>query len=183
MASQDIVFKLRFQAKMLEKQAQRENRNAAKERTIARRHLAKGERPLAALHAANSTRATQMSAFYAENAGKVQGMACDVQMAQIQKGMAKTLASTVKQMEQSMGEMDPAHIAAIAVKFDAIRGKTAQAQAIITPTDESVGIGSESLLRDLEMEVEQEQLMDLPVPMAPAESLAAGERRAAPVGE
>lgn len=165
---QEIIFKLKFQAKMLEKQAQRENKNALKERNIAKRHLAKGERSFAQLHAQNSTRASQMAEFLMQQASKVNGMACDVQMAQIQASTAKTLGAACKEMEKYIGTMDVEKIAAVAVKYDRIRGKVQAANEVMQPNDEMVGLGSESLLTLLENEIEQEQLVDMPeIPNTP----------------
>lgn len=148
---------------MLEKQAQRETKNALKERNIAKRHVAKGERNFAMLHAQNSTRATQMATFLMEQAAKVNGMACDVQMAQIQAQSAKTLSAACKEMEKYIGTMDLNKIAAVAVKYDKIRGKVQAANEVMQPTDEMVGLGSEALLTMLENEIEQEQLADIPI--------------------
>lgn len=162
---QEVLFKLKFQAKMLEKQAQKENKNAMKERNIAKRHLAKGERNFAMLHAQNATRSTQLATFIMEQASKVNGMACDVQMAQIQAQSAKTLSAACKEMEKYIGTMDLNKIAAVSVKYDKIRGKMQTANEVMQPTDEMVGLGTESLLSMLEQEIEQEQLADIaPIP-------------------
>jgi charged multivesicular body protein 1 len=163
---QELVFKLKFQARMLENQAKREMKNAEKERRLARSYLAKGQRPLALLHAQNSTRAAQFSTFLAENSGRVQGMACDVQMAQVQKSTAEALGKATKEMERYINDMNLEKIAAMAVKYDQIRGKTQQAHAIMMPDDATMQMNADALLGDLETEIEQEVLtggaLDIP---------------------
>jgi charged multivesicular body protein 1 len=178
---QELVFKLKFQARMLEKQSQRELKNADKERRLAQQFLKKGQRAQATLHAQNCIRANQLSTFLAENSGRVQAMACDVQMAQVQAQMAKTLAGATKEMEKYINEMNLQKIAEMAVKYDQIRGKTQQAQQIMMPDDAAVQMNTDSLLTDLEQELEQEILMnpiDLP---GDAEALPAVPTFATPV--
>ena len=173
---QETIFQLRFQAKMLEKQAQRENKEAMKERNIARRHLAKGERDFARLHAEKSARASQMAQFLAQQSSKVHGMACDVQMAQIQAKQAKILNSAVKEMEKSLKNMDLEKIAAVAIQYDKLRGKVGEANELIAPTDESIGVGSDALLSDLMNEIEQEQMVNMPsIPSAGAQTETQGK--------
>ena len=163
----ELVFQLKFQAKMLEKQAQKESKNAMKERNMAKRFLQKGDRSLAALHAQNSTRASQLSQFFAEQSAKVTGMVCDIRMAQAQKGTAKMLEVACKEMEKSIGTMNLEKIAAVALKYDGLRGKVDQVNQLACPTEETVATGSDLLLADLENELEKESELQLPdVPIA-----------------
>jgi uncharacterized protein YtpQ (UPF0354 family) len=104
--------------------------------------------------------------FFAENSGRVQAMACDVQMAQVQAQMAKTLGAATKEMEKYINEMNLQKIAEMAVKYDQIRGKTQQAQQILMPDDATTQMNTDSLLADLEQEIEGELLVaavDVPV--------------------
>ena len=178
---QEIIFQLRWQAKVLEKQAQKENKTALKERNLARRHLAKGERDFARLHAENSCRASQMAQFLAQQSSKVNGMMCDVRMAQIQAKQAKVLNAAVKEMEKHMNSMDLEKIAAVAIKYDQLRGKVGEAQALTAPTDEGVSLGSDALLMDLQNEIEQEEAVNLPTIPTAEPQAAKPEKVAAPM--
>jgi charged multivesicular body protein 1 len=172
---QELVFQLKFQARMLEKNSQRELKTAEKERKLAQQFLKKGQRPLALLHAQNCTRATQMSQFLAENSGRVQAMACDVQMAQVQKDMAKQLSAATKEMEKYVSQMNLQKMAETAMKYDQLKGKTETAQQLLVPDDATLQMNADALLCDLEQELEQEMLvapLDIPsaaaVPTGPA---------------
>ncbi|OHS94512.1 Charged multivesicular body protein 1b [Tritrichomonas foetus] len=160
---QEIIFQLRFQEKMLMKQAEREEKAANKERGIAKRHLAKGERNFAQLHATNSVRSSQHAQFLRENAARVSQMVADLRMAEVQAKMAKTLNTAVKEMEKYIGKMDLEKIAMMTLKYDQIRGKTQEAHQILAPADADLEANCESLLNDLDNEVMTESLMNAPV--------------------
>jgi charged multivesicular body protein 1 len=162
---QELVFKLKFQARMLEKQSERELKNAEKERRLAQQFLRKGQKAQATLHAQNCVRANQLSQFLAENSGRVQAMACDVQMAQVQAQMSKTLATATTEMEKYINDCNLQKIAETAVKYDQIRGKVQQAQQILVPDDATVQMNADSLLADLEQELEQTALLGVDIPV------------------
>jgi hypothetical protein len=165
---QQLIFQLKFQTKMLESQAKRELKNAEKERLLAKRHLARGQRALALHHAQQATRAQNLSNFLLENAGRVSGMVCDLQMAVVQEKMAKTLSRATKEMEKYVSTMNLQKIAEMTLRYDQIRGKVGTANQIMMPDDAATQMGSESLLGDLENELLQEQLAaDIEIPIAP----------------
>lgn len=164
---QELLFNLKFQEKMLQKQAEKESKNANKERRIAKRHLQKGERNFAQLHATNSVRCEQHSMFLRQNAARVAGMIADLKMAEVQAKTAKMLDATCKEMAKYMENMDLEKIAATAVKYDQIRGKTQEVQQILAP-ETDLEAGSSVLLDDLQNEIlaDQESLISQ-IPVAP----------------
>jgi hypothetical protein len=159
MANMDMIFTFKMQAKTLEKQALKEQRNAEKERRIARQHLAKGERAFADHHAQASCRAKLMAEFYLKNSGAISSMVADMQMAQIQKGMAKALGDAAKKMDQYIGKMDLAKIAETTLQYDKLRGKVGTAHSLVAPTDESVEVGANALVESLLDELDTEQML------------------------
>jgi charged multivesicular body protein 1 len=165
---QQVIFQLKFQAKLLENQAKRELKNAERERNVAKRHLARGERALAMHHAQQAMRAQNLSTFLLENAGRVSSMVCDLQMAIVQAKTAKALAGATKEMEKYLSTMNLQKIAELTLRYDQIRGKAQTANQIMMPDDAVTQMGSESLLGDLENELLQEQLAGaIEVPAAP----------------
>jgi hypothetical protein len=157
----DMIFQFKMQAKMLEKQAQREMRNSEKERRIARGHLAKGQRAFAEHHAQASVRAKQLSEFYLKNSGAISSMMMDMQRAQVEKGMAKALGAAAKKMDEYIGTMNLEKIAQTTMQYDKLRGKTSTAHALVAPSDESVEVGASALLGTLADELETEQMVEM----------------------
>lgn len=143
---------LQLQERMLRKQSEREEKTANKERNIAKRHLAKGERNFAQLHATNSIRAYQHAQFLRENAAHISQMVADLQIADVQARMAKSLNTACKEMEKYIGSMDLEKIAQMSMKYDQIRGKTQAAQELLAP-ETDVDAVSSSLLDDLQQEI------------------------------
>ena len=102
----ELKCSLQLQERMLRKQSEREEKTANKERNIAKRHLAKGERNFAQLHATNSIRAYQHAQFLRENAAHISQMIADLQIAEVQAKMAKSLNTACKEMEKYIGQMN-----------------------------------------------------------------------------
>jgi hypothetical protein len=176
--AQETLFQLKFQAKQLERQAQREQKTADKERRLAKQFLQKGQRNFALLHAQNCTRNEKLATFLLENASKVSAMAVDVQMAQVTAQSTKALAAATKEMDKHLTNMNLQKIAEMAYKYDQLRGKTESVQQLVAPTDDVVQMGSASLLDDLERELEAETMggaleipvADIPVAVAAPEA-------------
>ena len=154
--NQELIFQLRFQEKMLSKEADKEDKNAMKERRIAKQHLAKGERNFAQYHATNSARSSQHSLFLRENAARVSQMIADLKMAEVQAKMAKSLNAACKEMEKSLKNMNLEQIAKISMKYDQLRGKTQEISQILKPED-AVEASGMNLLDELENEIVVEQ--------------------------
>lgn len=159
--NQELILQLRVQEKMLTKQSEREERTANKETGIAKRHLQKGERAFAQLHAGNAVRARQHAQFLRENAAQLSQMVCDLRMADLQAKTAKSLSAACKEMEKYIGQMNLEKIAETTLKYDELRGKTNAAHQMLTP-ESDVDVMSASLLNDLvqEIMVDQEMMTD-----------------------
>ena len=152
MLFRSLIFQLRFQEKMLNKQADKEEKNAKKERNIAKRHLAKGERAFAQFHATNSVRSEDHALFLRKSAAQVSQMVADLRMAEVQAKMAKSLNMAAKEMEKSLKNMNLEQIAKVSMKYDQLTGKTKEVQNILTP-EASIETGGMSLLDELENEI------------------------------
>lgn len=148
----ELKCSLQLQERMLRKQSEREEKTANKERNIAKRHLAKGERNFAQLHATNSIRAYQHAQFLRENAAHISQMIADLQIAEVQAKMAKSLNTACKEMEKYIGSMDLEKIAQMSMKYDQLRGKAQTAQQLLAP-ESDVDAVSASLLDDLQQEI------------------------------
>ncbi|KAK8885600.1 Charged multivesicular body protein 1b [Tritrichomonas musculus] len=148
----ELICNLQLQEKMLSKQAQREEKNANKERNTAKRHLAKGERNFAQLHATNSIRSYQHAQFLRENAARISQMVADLKLADVQARMAKSLNTACKEMEKCINSMDLEKIAQMTMKYDQLRGKTQAAHELTAPETDCDTLGA-SLLDDLEQEI------------------------------
>lgn len=150
--NQELIFQLRFQEKMLNKQADKEEKNATKERNIAKRHLAKGERAFAQLHATNSVRSQEHSLFLRQNAAQISQMVADLRMAEVQAKMAKSLSVAAKEMEKSLKNMNLEQIAKVSMKYEQITGKSKEVQSMLSP-ESTIESGGLSLISDLENEI------------------------------
>lgn len=164
--------KLRVQEKMLNKQAEREERNAEKERNKAKAALKKGNRDFATLYAQNSVRSQNLALQLQQSAAKVSAMVVDLKMAEVQAKMAKSLDTVVKEMEKYVGQMDLQKIAAATMKYDKIRGKVSGAAEIMNQAEGSIESESADLLGDLENEIMvemDEQMPEFPTAEKPVE--------------
>ena len=160
--NQELIIQLRFQEKVLAKQADREDKNANKERNLAKKSLAKGDRSFAQYHATNSVRATQQAQFLRENAAHISSMIADLRLAEVQTKMAKAMNTAVKEMEKCIQKMDLEKISMMTLKYDQLRNDQKTAQQIIVPNDINVETDASALLEALDNEVAAEILADTP---------------------
>ena len=160
----ELQLQLRVQAKMLEKEAAREEKTADKERKKAKVALSKGQRDFATLYAQNAVKAQQHALFLQQNAAKVSSMVADLRIAEVQAKQAKTLESVVKDLEKSVGSMDLEKIAAATLKYDQLKGKTSTVQQIVAPEIEVEAEGLD-LLNILQDEIVAEDEIGFEIPI------------------
>ena len=172
----ELQCQLKVQEKMLLKSAEREEKNANKERNKAKKELATGNRDLAKLYATNAVRAQNQAFFLQQNAAKISAMVVDLKMSEVQKKMAKSLDTVVKEMGKSIGSMDLEKLAAATLKYDQVRGKVSEAGQMINATEGSVEAESANLLDSLENEILVEMdnpLNDIPTTDQPTKQTVA----------
>ena len=157
----ELQCQLKVQEKMLLKNAEREERNANKERNKAKKALSQGNKDLARLYATNAVRSQNHALFLQQNAARISSMVVDLKMSEVQKKMAKSLDMVVKEMAKSVGQMDLEKIAASTLKYDQIRGKASMAGEIMNSPEGAVDAESADLLESLENEIMVE--LDTPI--------------------
>jgi hypothetical protein len=97
----------------------------------------------------------------------------------VERATSRALARATRDMDKCIGEWNLERIAAMAVRYDQIRGRAQQAHAIIVPDDATAQMSPDALLGDLEPELEQEALaiagMAMPSSPEPIRKPAASE--------
>ena len=166
-SSLDLQLQLRLQAKRLEKESLKEEKNATKERNKAKAALQKGDRGFAQLYAQNAVKAEQLSRFLLEQSAKVSSIVADLKMADMQKTMAKQMETVVKDLEKSVGTLNLQNIAASTLKYDQLKGKVSQTNELTSPIPLDLEHESIDMLGDLENEIMAEMDLDIPLPDQP----------------
>jgi hypothetical protein len=159
MKRQKLIIRLNRQADGFQNGVTNQMNNAERERRFARDYLAKGSRFAAQVRAKSSAQEAGLATFLAEIIGPVRGLACDLALEQV-------YTSTLEELEQVMNEMDRymtcelnlVKIAAMAVKYDQLRGNSQQLKEILLPDEASIQMNADALLCELEKEIEKEVL-------------------------
>ncbi|KAK8883561.1 hypothetical protein M9Y10_042655 [Tritrichomonas musculus] len=162
----DLIFKMKMQEKMLRKQSEKEDKNAKKERIIAKRYVAKGRKDLAQYHAQNSIRSSQISQSLLENSSFVGNMAKELQDEDSQMKTGKSLHLTTSQMDKYIKVSNPEKSNKMIKKYNKLKKDVQDIHSgfVYSPNcdDETM-----SLLKDLHQEIVEENKVTVTIPHTP----------------
>lgn len=156
----DFKFNLRLQEKMLKKQSEREERNANKERNIAKRHLAKGDNSKAKIHATNSIRSSQHAHFLLENSVRISQMALAVQTSEVESNVAQSLNDSCNEMNKYISSMDTHKISDMITKYEKLSG-IASIVHHSWHSEGDVDLCASCLIEDLKQEIIAENAINM----------------------
>lgn len=156
----DFKFNLRLQEKMLKKQSEREERNANKERNIAKRHLAKGDNSKAKIHATNSIRSNQHAHFLLENSVRISQMAMAVQSSEVESKVAQSLNNSCNEMNKYISSMDVDKISGMISKYEELSGIASKTHHA-WHSEKDVDLCASCLIEDLKQEIIAENAVNM----------------------
>lgn len=173
-------FALKMDSKQLEREARRLQKEATKERNKAKAELKRGNRAAASLYAQNAVRYDQQATAILQNVAATNGMATDMQSAEVTAQMAKNLNNTTKQMQKISNKTNLDQLSANRLKMDGLKQKMGAAHDLLTNGEGEMDLnaGAEDLLAALEAENAQDaitQIQDIPTGM-PSIGTATGQR-------
>ena len=160
-------FNIRFQAKSLEREARKAQKESIKERNKAKNELKKGNRANAGLYAQNACRMDQQANLYLRNASAAQGYAADIRQAQITNEMSKTMNEATKAMGKTAKTINLEKMSENRYKMDNMRQRLGAANDLLTCGEGQMDLnaGADNLLAQLDQELAIsaiEQIGDIP---------------------
>jgi hypothetical protein len=170
-------FKVKMDAKQLENEARRLQKESLKERNKARAELKKGNRAQAAVYAQNSRRFEMQANQILQQAGAVTGFATDMRAAEVTAQTAGAMNAATKSMANSSAKVDITKLSANRQKMDGLKQQLGAANDLLCSTEGDVALeaGANDLLDALEQEnaFSMMQLEEIPdgIPMSPASTL------------
>jgi charged multivesicular body protein 1 len=161
------TLKVRMNAKQLESEAKRLQKQANQERTKARAELKRGNRAAASLYAQNAVRFDNQATQLLQNSAAVTGMGTDIHSAQVTAQTAQTMNVATAAIAGATKKVNLDQLAANRQKMDGLKQRMGAAHDLLCngEGDMEVNAGADELLAALEEENNQMamlQIADIP---------------------
>ena len=158
----DPSFELKMQAKQLEHEARRMQKDANKQRALAKKELKKGNKPAATLYAQNAVTYERQANMLLQNAAAANGYSIDVRAGEVNAKMANNMSKATTALNQNAGKVDIGKLAAKRTQMDGLKNKMQAAnELIIGGEPEEITAGTDDLLAQLEAENVQEAMIQV----------------------
>ena len=152
-----------MQAKQLEHEARRLQKEANKERNKAKAELKKGNRATAQMYAQNAIRFEAQAQTLLQQCAATTGYAADMRTAESTAQTAKTMGLATKGMADATKKVDLEKLSANRTKMDSYKQKAGAANDLLTQGegDMEIAAGAEDLLASLEVENNEYAMMQI----------------------
>jgi hypothetical protein len=152
----DASFQVRLQSKQLEGEASRLQKEAAKERNMAKVQLKRGDKARATIHAQNSVRFEKQAEQTLQQAGALAGYAADMRSAETTAQTAATMGVATGAMETTASNVNITRLTANRQKMDGFKQSLGAANDMLCSTEADIGLeaGSKDLVQALEEEIQ-----------------------------
>ena len=159
----EASFTLKMQAKQLENEARRYQKEANKERNKARAELKKGNRATAQLYAQNATRFEQQAQVLLQQCAATTGHATDLRRAEATAQGAKSMGFATGKMKKITAEMNLEKMSDNRTKLDGMKQIHGAAHDILTQGegDMEISAAADDLLAALEVENNEFAMMQI----------------------
>lgn len=159
----DASFQMKMQAKQLEREAKRMQKESLKEKNKAKAELKKGNRAAANLYAQNSIRYEQQANMLLQQAATANGYSVDLQAGKVNAQMAANMSKATAGLQQATAQVNLQKVSAQRTKMDGLKTRMATANELLTGSSDADGInaGADDLLQALENENFEEATMQI----------------------
>ena len=159
----DTDIQLRMQAKQLEHEARRCQKESGKDRNKAKAELKKGNRGMAQMYAQTSVRADGQANTLLQQSAAVTAQRMDLQMARTTAETAKTMDLATKAMGDATKRVDLEKLSANRTKMDGLRSQLGAANDLLTMGESQLDVqaGVDALLGNLEAEINEEAMLQI----------------------